>query len=58
MKTINYAFAYGKLQTAAFFFASDLVKEGLITREQYGAVTDYIDKKLKEIELAAEKYES
>lgn len=56
MTDFNYPYAYGKLNTVAFFLASDMVREGLITQDQYQKVRDYIDKRLEKVEKEVEEY--
>ena len=56
MTDFNYPYAYGKLNTTAFFLASDMVREGLITQDQYQKVRDYIDTRLEKVEKEVEEY--
>lgn len=56
MTDFNYPYAYGKLNTTTFFLASDMVREGLITEDQYEKIRDYIDKRLEKVEKEVEEY--
>lgn len=56
MNEFNYPYAYGKLNTAMFFLAGSLLKEGLIKEEQRESIQEFIDKKLKEVKEASAAY--